>query len=175
MSKKHPKTGRGDKLHNQELEQLRAKNKELESQVDQLKRALADLENYRKRMEAEKADRVEFAKADFIVNRLAPVIDNFARALQNVPEDAQDSPWVQGILRIKQQLEDVLDYEGLERIPTKDKVFDHNLHEAVTYEDDGLPANHIIEEIQSGWTFNGKVVKTARVRVSRGPDHDTKE
>ena len=65
-------------------------------------------------------------------------------------------------------MEDALADVGLKRIQTSGATFDHNLHEAISYEQSELPAETIIGETESGWTIDGKVVKPAKVRVSKG-------
>lgn len=74
-----------------------------------------------------------------------------------------------GLRLIERQLEQVLGEAGLKRIPTADQPFDHNLHEAISHEPSvEVPADHIIAEIEAGWTIDDTVIKPAKVRVSKG-------
>ena len=145
------------------------KIKELEKKIKELeegwKRTQADFENYRKRTEAERAEVLEMMKADFLA-KITPVLDNFRRALAHSPNDN----FAKGIKHIEKQLEDILLSEGLEKIPAEVGTrFDCNLHEAISCEPNKkIPADHLIAETESGWQFNGRVIKPAKVRVSKG-------
>ena len=70
--------------------------------------------------------------------------------------------------QIEKQLEDILTTEGLKKIETQGQKFDPTKHEAISYEKNELPADQIIAEIESGWSFRNKVLKAAKVRVSSG-------
>ena len=141
--------------------ELNNKNQELEAS---LKRTLADFDNYRKRTEAQRAEMVGFLKAEFLT-KITPVLDNFRRAFEHL--DMAD-PKIAGIKQIEKQLEDILAQEGLKKIDCSAE-FNPNLHEAISYEENAeTPADHIIAECESGWEINGKVIKPAKVRVSKG-------
>ena len=147
---------------NESLDKARDKEKTQELE-EALKRSLADFDNYRKRTEAQKIELISFAKADFMA-KITPVLDNFGRAFEHL--DVTD-PKIAGIKQIEKQLEDILASEGLKRISTQGE-FNPNLHEAISYEENEIPADSIIGEAESGWEFNGKVIKPAKVRVSKG-------
>ena len=139
------------------------KVKELE---DGWKRTQADFDNYRKRTEEQKLEMIELSKADFMT-KITPVLDNFRRAFSHL--DIND-PKIAGVKQIEKQLEDILKAEGLEKIDAQTGTkFDHNLHEAISFEiNDKIPSDHIIAELESGWTYRGRVIKPAKVRVSKG-------
>lgn len=142
--------------------ELTQKVKELE---DGWKRTQADFDNYRKRTEEQKFEMIELAKADFMT-KITPVLDNFRRAFSHL--DTAD-PKIAGVKQIEKQLEDILASEGLIKIITDNQKFDHNLHEAISFEvNDKIPADTIIDELESGWTYRGRVIKPAKVRVSKG-------
>lgn len=129
-----------------------------------LKRSLADFDNYRRRTESQKLEMINFAKADFVA-KITPVLDNFSRAFEHL--DLTD-PKIAGVKQIEKQLEDILAQEGLKRISATGE-FNPNLHEAISYENNNdIETDHIIGEAESGWEFNGKVIKPAKVRVSKG-------
>lgn len=141
--------------------QLELKVKELESAIA---RSLADFDNYRKRTEAQKLELINFAKADFMT-KITPVLDNFSRAFQHL--DMTD-PNINGVKQIEKQLEDILSSEGLKKISAVGE-FNPSLHEAISYEESStIPVDHIIAEAESGWKFNSRVIKPAKVRVSKG-------
>jgi len=143
-------------------ENLQVKIKELENTC---KRIAADFANYKKRNEEIRGELIEFAKADFIT-KITPVLDNFRRAFSHAPNDE----FAKGIKHIEKQLEDILISEGLQKIAANpgDK-FDCNLHEAISCEKNNkVPPDHIIAETESGWKYKNRVLKPAKVRVSRG-------
>ena len=148
------------KKHLRNSEKLHEKIKELENGW---KRTAADFENYKKRNEEMRGELLEFAKADFIT-KITPVLDNFTRAFSHAPNDE----FSKGVKQIEKQLEDILTSEGLERIDISGK-FDPNLHEAISCEPNTkVPADYIIAEIESGWKYKNRVLKPAKVRVSKG-------
>lgn len=150
------------KKNNQNIE-LTEKIAELEAGW---KRTQADFDNYRKRTEEQKLEIIELSKADFMT-KITPVLDNFRRAFEHL--DIND-PKIAGIKQIEKQLEDTLKAEGLEKINADTNTkFDHNLHEAISCEEnDKIDTDHIIDELESGWVYKGKVIKPAKVRVSKG-------
>jgi molecular chaperone GrpE len=160
MNKDKKKQNQTEKIEEQEIDLKDTKIKELE---EALKRSLADFDNYRKRTETQKIELISFAKADFMT-KITPVLDNFGRAFEHL--DVTD-PKISGIKQIEKQLEDILAQEGLRRISTQGE-FNPNLHEAISYEENEILADHIIGEAESGWEFNGKIIKPAKVRVSKG-------
>lgn len=154
MTKKHDKKP-------SEIEELKSKIKELE---EMRARIQADFDNYRKRAEEQKLNIISSANADLMLE-IVPVLDNFRRAFSHAKADDQ---FAMGIKQIEKQLEEILTTEGLQKIDTSGK-FDPNIHEAISYEEnDKIPADYIIGEAESGWIFNGKVLKPAKVRVSKG-------
>lgn len=142
--------------------------KVLENRIKELeegwKRSQADFENYKKRQEDARGEILNLLKADFLT-KITPVLDNFRRAFEHAP----DNEFATGIKQIEKQLEDILVNEGLERISAqKGAKFDHNFHEAISYEENSLSADHIIGETESGWKIGSRVLKPAKVRVSKG-------
>lgn len=143
-------------------------DKELKERIsdleDSLKRTAADFANYKKRVEAQQGDLIEFAKAEF-VSKITPVLDNFRRAFEHAP----DNDFAKGIKQIEKQLEDLLRAEGLEKIEAEaGQDFDHNFHEAISCEENkDVESNHIIAVLETGWKYNNRVIKPAKVRVSK--------
>ena len=163
------------------------KTKELARKVKELeegwRRAQADFENYKRRTDEQRAELLSLMKADFMT-KITPVLDNFRRAFAfryaHAPArhasqlagvaGRPDDNFAKGVKQIEKQLEDILISEGLEKIPAKvaDK-FDCNLHEAISCEENkNIAADHIIAEAESGWMFDRRVIKPAKVRVSKG-------
>jgi len=132
------------------------------------KRTQADFENYRKRTELERGEILNLMKADFMT-KIAPVLDNFRRAFLHAPDD----DFSRGIKQIEKQLEDILVSEGLQKISAEaGSKFDPNIHEAITHETNKkIPLDHIIACLESGWMFENRVIKPAKVRVSKGKEN----
>ncbi len=145
-------------------------------------RLAADFANFQRRSEEEKTQLIDFVKSG-VVEQLLPVVDNFHRAATHAPEIPLDGDFSQlteedfarirnyfnGLKLIEKQLEDTLASMGLTRIPTAGVVFNPNIHEAISHEDSiEVPADHIIGEVESGWQLNGKIIRPAKVRVSKG-------
>ncbi len=138
--------------------------KERDEYLDGWKRAIADLSNYKK-SEMERAQNMISSSNKDLVKNLLKVLDSFdlaAPSLKNAGKDIE-----KGISLIKSQMEDVLNKFGLEKIKTSpgDK-FDPSLQEAVDLvKNDEYESGSVLEEIESGYKFNGKVIRPSRVRV----------
>lgn len=138
---------------------------ELEAQV---KRVAADFDNYRKRTEEEKKDLFAYAQAQTLLE-LTPVLDNFRRATEHLPEHLRDDKWVTGMLYVEKQLEQIFAELGVTRMQTIGEPFDPLMHEAISTEAHStVPENHIIAEVESGYLLKGQLLKPAKVKVSTG-------
>ncbi len=131
------------------------------------RRALADAENARKRMEEEKRQVTRFAQED-LISELLPVVDNFYRATEHVPEDQKNSPWTAGILHIRKQLLDVLDAAGVVEVSaTIGDRFNPTQHEAIgTAVREDMEEDHIVEIKNRGYLLRDRVLRPAMVIVS---------
>lgn len=148
--------------------QTNESNERITELETQLKRVAADFDNFRKRTEEEKRDLFKLAQANTLLE-LAPVMDNFRRATQHLPEHLANDNWVTGVLYIEKQLEQIFEQFGVTKIETIGKKFDPRLHEALSTEaNNEIPANHIMAEFESGYQLNGTVLKPAKVKVSSG-------
>ncbi|RYY00282.1 nucleotide exchange factor GrpE [bacterium] len=139
---------------------------ELDAKDIQLKRMVADFENFRRRQTTEKEEFLKMACKDLIQD-LLPVLDNFERAISS-SKDAKDvASVISGIELIQKQLFDSMRKNGLDSIQALDNVFDPNFHEAVQkVVDDSKPDETVINELQKGYTLNGKVLRPSMVVVS---------
>ncbi|MEE9226631.1 MAG: nucleotide exchange factor GrpE [Acidobacteriota bacterium] len=144
------------------LEDLRRENAEIQ---ERLLRKHADVENMRKRMEREKAEFVRFAAVD-LVRKLLPVIDNLERALE-APADTGGDGLREGVRLVHQELQSILEREGLKVVEAKGKPFDPNLHEAVLREESTeIDSEQVIEEFQKGFVFRDRLLRPAMVKVA---------
>ncbi|MFN2186594.1 MAG: nucleotide exchange factor GrpE [Anaerolineae bacterium] len=149
-----------------ELDEARAKEAEY---LDGWQRARAELANARKRFQKEQQQSYANAKADVLV-RLLPIVDDFERAFDTLPEDLSGQPWIEGIRLIQQKAQGLLAQEGVEPIDAVGQEFDPFRHQAVTHEPSGeVPAGEVIAEMQRGYRMGDRVLRPSMVRVSSGP------
>ena len=150
-----------------ELDEYKAKAEEY---LNNWKRAAADFENYKKRQERESKELFEFAQQITVV-KILPTLESLEQALRSAPEDEQFKNWSQGVFKIVQQLEKTLLEMGVEKIKTVGEKFDFQLHEAVEIVDPPVggqgESGTIMEEVQSGYKLNNKVIRPAKVKVTR--------
>jgi molecular chaperone GrpE len=141
MSKKHEKT----------------ENEEFKNLENQLKRALADYQNLEKRVTSEKSEWIKSANKGLLL-RLLPALDNLSLAEKHTQDE--------GISLSISQILSAFKEEGVEKIETLGKDFDPNLMEAVSTMDgdDGK----VVEELRSGYTLFGQVLRPAQVVVGKG-------
>lgn len=150
-----------------ELDALRAELEQSQAQaaeyLDGWKRALADFDNYKKRIERENGLAYQNAVGQ-VVRRYLPIIDDLERALQNRPAD----PWADGIELILRKLHSILEAEGVTRIDAEGQMFDPNIHEAVSHEDNPEhESGQIIAAVQHGYRLGERVLRPAAVRVAK--------
>lgn len=148
----------------EELEEERARAAEY---LEQAQRARAELINYRRRVEQEMEQIRQQANAR-LITRLLPVLDDFHRAIEHVPDEDSEHPWLQGMLLIERKFWSVLESEGVEPIDAVGKPFDPSLHEAVTVEEGAGNADTVVEEFQRGYTQHGRVIRPSMVKVGQG-------
>ncbi|TSA44892.1 nucleotide exchange factor GrpE [bacterium] len=140
--------------------------KKADDYLNSWKRTAADFENYKKRREKEDRELLQFAQEVTVVKML-PTLESLEQALKLAPRDEEYQKWSEGVLKIVQQLEKVLLEMGVEKIKTVGEKFDPGQHEAVETIKSEKEPGIIIEEIQTGYLLNGKVIRPAKVRVAK--------
>jgi molecular chaperone GrpE len=146
--------------------QLEEKEKEAKDNYDRYLRAMADLDNYKKRAAREKADILKYGKED-IIRDILPFLDSLDRALENTGgNDAQ--AFKDGIALIQDQLLCCLKKHGVERIESTGRDFDPNFHEALMQLDSKEHEdNKIVSEMGKGYLLNGRLLRPSRVCVCK--------
>jgi molecular chaperone GrpE len=145
---------------------LRQESRQL---TDQLLRKQAEMENLKKRLAREKEEFLRFSLKQ-TVESLLPILDGFELALAN---EGGTEGYRKGVELIYQQLYGTLQRMGLEPIQAKGKTFDPNLHEAVAAVESSRHADQeVMEELQRGYFFKGRLLRPARVKVARRPSDD---
>ncbi len=147
------------------MEELLAKERaKSEEYCNQMLRLQADFENYRKRVNREREDLLKY-RGEQIIIELLPVLDSFDIALNTQSDDSDKL--LEGIQMISKQLHEVLAREGVEIIATLGETFDPEIHEAVMKEEsEEHPENTVMMELRRGYTYKGKVIRAAMVKVA---------
>ena len=150
------------------VDDAEAKAKEMEAKaaqnLDGWQRAVAEFQNYKKRMDRDRESDKAIMKGD-LIKRFLPVLDDLERALQN---RSQDDAWADGVELIRRKLQSILEAEGLKRIEAEGALFDPNFHEAISFEPaDGVESGRVIGVVQNGYMLGDYVVRPAMVRVAR--------
>ena len=154
-----------------ELDQLRAALEAAQQEAAdnklQWQRSAADFSNYKRRTEQEREALVGLAN-EVLLAKLLAIVDDFDRAIANMPAELQTVGWVGGISAIDRKLDQLLESEGLTPIEALGKQFDPHEHEAIAQEDrPGVPEGTVIAELQKGYRIRDRVLRPAMVAVAR--------
>src|SRR3954468_23266584 len=122
-----------------ELDELRERAERAEQEAAENKaawqRSAADFQNYRRRMDQQREEEAALAN-EMLLLKLLTIADDFDRAIEHVPADLQQSPWVEGIGAIDRKLRAMLESEGVSTAePAEGKPFDPREHDAIAYEE----------------------------------------
>lgn len=131
-----------------------------------LQRLQAEFQNYKRREQEAKGALMELAKREVIL-QLLPVLDNIDRALGHRPPELADNAWANGVEQVAKQTGEQLKKLGVEKIPAAGQPFDHNLHEAIGFEDGDGDQEVVIEEVQPGYKIGDSVIRHSMVRVGK--------
>ena len=146
-----------------ELEELR---RERDALQDRLLRTAAEFDNFRRRVERERRETIEFAAADTLADIL-PIIDNLERAL-HAPVGPDGEGLRKGVELIHRQMLDLLRKRGAKPIETVGTDFDPNVHEAVAYEpSESHRDGEVMAELQRGYTIGNRLLRPAMVKVAK--------
>ncbi len=133
---------------------------------DRLLRRQADFDNFRKRAERDRSDFLQYAGMEF-AREMLPILDDFDRAFK---VETADANYAKGVELIYTRMYETLKKMGLEPMDTVGKTFDPNLHQAVERVETGEAEDQsILAEFQKGYTFKGKLLRPAMVKVAVRP------
>ncbi len=133
--------------------------------LDSLQRERASFQNYRKRVERDRIEQTRAISGELVL-RLLPVLDDYYRAMDAVPEQARDQ-WFEGVTLILRKLERFLADEGVTEIQALGQPFDPSYHEAVGVDDGaGAESGTVIAVLQRGYLLGDRVLRPALVRVA---------
>ncbi|MBI5422214.1 nucleotide exchange factor GrpE [Candidatus Peregrinibacteria bacterium] len=139
--------------------------KKVDELTNALARCMADLQNYRRRSEEDKARFVKFANAE-LLKVLLPALENLDRSCKHLPEELKENAWAKGVLHTQSDLTKALALLGVTKIETVGKKLDLKFHE-VLIQGPG-EKDVIIEDLDPGYLVNGEVLKAAKVKVGDG-------
>ena len=130
-------------------------------------RAAAEFANARRRAEM-RADSEVRSSRERLLSNVLPVVDDFDRAFQSVPDTARESTWVEGFALIQRKLQNTLQREGVTPIEAKGQPFDATRHQAVMVEmADDVPSGTVLEVLQQGYMLDDRVLRPAMVKVAQ--------
>lgn len=142
------------------------RDERIEALTDQVKRQMAEFENFRKRTDKEKSAMYEMGARD-IIERILPVVDNLERGLAAVPEAEKGSSIAEGMEKIYKQFQKTLEEAGVKAIEAVGQEFNPDFHNAVMHvEDEALGENIVAEELQKGYLYRENVVRHSMVKVA---------
>ena len=131
---------------------------------DRVKRQMAEFENFRKRTDKEKSGMYDMGARN-VIEKILPVIDNFERGLENVPEDSNEA-FADGMRMIYKQLTAELDKLGVKPIEAVGQPFDPNFHNAVMQvESEEYESGTVAAELQKGYMYHDTLVRPSMVSV----------
>jgi molecular chaperone GrpE len=140
---------------------------ERDTYLDQLQRTAAEYANYRRRTENERVQMRKNATRDLLA-QLAPIADDFERAMANIPPDQADTSLAVGVRLIERKLASVLSGQDVRKIDALGQPFDPAMHEAIVQDPDNSD-NVVVEVYQNGYTLGDQLLRPVMVRVGNAP------
>ena len=146
-------------------------NEEIEGLKDQRLRAVAELENFRKRAEKEQSDALKYGIANF-AKEIINIGDNIERAKSSISDDVKSNDSIKSVVEgldlIAQSTLSTFEKIGIKKIESLNEKFDHNLHQAMMeIENDEVEPGTIVQELISGYTLHDRLLRPAMVGVSK--------
>lgn len=148
-------------------ERLAALQQENQRLRDQAIRAVADLENFRRRAQQEREQFIQYAN-ERLLQSMLPVIDDFQRSVESGGQSQDFESFYQGVSMIHDKLFKILESQGVRKIETVGRPFDVELHEALMRQPSEAPEDTVISELEPGYTYGDRVLRHAKVIVSAG-------
>ena len=171
-SETHPagEASGGDPMNIETLMQkLQDKEKEAAENYDRYVRAVAELENYKKRAARDRADALKFGQENLLKDIL-PLMDALERAMAHACTSNDFEAFKEGLQLLQNQLSGCLGRQGVEPIEAAGRAFDPNVHEAVLQvESPEHGHNQVVQEFEKGYLLNGRLLRPSKVSVCRLP------
>jgi len=151
------------------MQRLQEKEKEAAENYDKYVRAVAELENYKKRAVRDRADSLKYGQEN-LIRDILPLVDNLDRAMEHACNSNDFEAFKAGLQLIQNQLNGCLGKQGVEPIQAIGRDFDPNVHEAVLQmESPEHGHNQVVEEFEKGYLLNGRLLRPSKVSVCRLP------
>ena len=146
-------------------------NEEITSLKDQRLRAIADLENFRKRAEKDQSDALKYGISNF-AKEIINIRDNIERAQSSISDEAKNNEAIKSVIEgidlIAQSVVSTFEKIGIKKIESLNEKFDHNLHQAMMeIENEELEPGTIVQELIPGYTLHDRLLRPAMVGVSK--------
>lgn len=151
-------------------DRIAALEREVAEARDQKLRAIAELDNVRRRAQQQAADTVRYAN-EKLLKELLPIIDDFERSLESSKQTHAEDKFYQGVEMIERKLRKALESIGVERIKTVGEQFDFELHEAILRQPSDKPEDEILTEVEPGYRYGDRIIRHAKVIVSAGSEN----
>ena len=148
-------------------------NEEITDLKDQRLRAIAELENFRKRAEKDQSDALKYGISNF-AKEIINIRDNIERAQSSISDEAKNNEAIKSVIEgidlIAQSVVSTFEKIGIKKIDSLNEKFDHNLHQAMMeIENDELDPGTIVQELIPGYTLHDRLLRPAMVGVSKKP------
>ena len=148
-------------------------NEEITGLKDQRLRAIAELENFRKRAEKDHSDALKYGVSNF-AKEIITIRDNIERAQSSISDEAKNNETIKSVIEgidlIAQSVVATFEKIGIKKIESLNEKFDHNLHQAMMeIENDELEPGTIVQELIPGYTLHDRLLRPAMVGVSKKP------
>lgn len=171
-------SGAEKKAEKKDISDLMRKIEELEKNAaenyDKYLRAVAEMENYKKRAARERLDSIKYANENLIRDML-PLVDSMDRALEHACNSEDFEAFKKGLKLVQDQLICCLEKHGVEKIDALGKDFDPNIHEAMLQvEGEEHQDNKVMNEFEKGYLLHGRLLKPAKVSVCKCPNRKDK-
>jgi len=155
-------------------EQLAAAKKEAAGNYDHYLRAVADLENYRRRVTREKDELRQHAAVN-LLQHLLPVLDTLQLSLATARQQPDAKTITDGVAMVLEQFKGVLGRQGLKEVNPVGQKFDPHLHESLSHQPSPeVPEEHVLQVVRTGYTLHGRLLRAASVILSSGPAKEAK-
>lgn len=153
------------------LAELKTQAEKAREHWDMLVRVTADFDNYKKRAARERTEGIKFAN-ESLLQKLVPILDTFDMALSAAAsaKEGTAQSLQTGVSMILSQLKGVLTDAGLEEIDASGKVFDPNIHEAVSQQESAdVAEGHVLQQLRKGYRLKERLLRPATVIVAKKP------
>ena len=147
-------------------EQLSEKTREAAENYDKWLRLMAEFDNFKKRTQKEKADLMKFSN-ETLLRSILPILDNLERAIDHGKGTQENTSLLEGLEITLRQFLNTLERFGVKPLSAMGEVFDPEKHEAVSQQESDQEPNRVISEIEKGYSYHDRLLRPARVIVSK--------